>query len=72
MDAATETHVKLVDSLKEAQTSINNTILSNKPDLSSVTNEVMSLLQTQATKIDNQQAMLETLTTLVNGQGTQI
>jgi len=72
VDAATNVHVKLVDSLKEAQTSINNTILSNKPDLSSVTTEIRSPLQAQVTKIDNQQAKLETFTTLVNGQGTQI
>ena len=72
IEAAAEANVMLVDSLKEAQTSIHNTILSNKPDLSSVTNEMRSLLQTQATKIDNQQGKLDTLTTLVNGQGTQI
>ena len=48
IEAAAKSNVKLVDSLKEAQTSINNTILSNKPDLSSVTKEIRSLLQTQA------------------------
>ena len=61
-----------MDSLKEAQTSINNTILSNKPDLSSLTTEIRSLLQVQTTKIDEQEAKLATLTTLVNSQRTQI
>ena len=52
VDATTDAQVKLVDSLKEAQTSINNTIFSNKPDLSFVTNEIRSLFQAQATKIN--------------------
>ena len=52
VDAAAEAHGKLVDSLKEGQTSINNTILSNKPDLSSLTAEIRCLFQAQATKIN--------------------
>ena len=64
--------MKLVDSLKEAQTSINNTIISNKPDLSSFSNEIRSLIKSQEAKLDDHKAKLETLTTLVNGQGTQI
>jgi chromosome segregation ATPase len=68
--AAAEAHGKLVDSLKEAQTSINNTILSNKPDLSSLTAEIRSLFQAQETKIKEQDSKIATLTTLVNGQGT--
>ena len=72
MDVVAEAHGKLVDSLKEAQTSINNTILSNKPDLSSLTTEIRSLFQAQATKINEHEAKLATLTTLVNSQGTQI
>ena len=39
VDAAAEAHGKLVDSLKEAQTSINNTILPNKPNISSLTTD---------------------------------
>ena len=70
MDAAAEAHGKLVDSLKVAQTSISNTILSNKPDLSSLTAEIRSLFQAQETKIKEQDSKIATLTTLVNGQGT--
>ena len=70
VDAAAEAHGKLVHSLKEAQTSINNTILSNKPDLSSLTAEIRSLFQAQATKVNEQEAKIATLTTLVNSQGT--
>ena len=70
VDAAAEAHGKLVDSLKEAQTSINNTILST--DLSSLTTEIRSLFQAQATKIDEHEAKIATLTTLVNSQGTHV
>ena len=70
--ADAEAHGKLVDSLKEAQTSINNTILSNKPDLSSLTAEIRSLFRAQETKINEQESKIATLTTLVNGQGTLI
>jgi len=58
--------------VNEAKTSINNTILSYKPDLSSVTQEIRSLLKSQEDKIGAQKVRINTLTNLVNSQGTKI
>ena len=54
------------------KSTVRNTILSYKPDLSSVTHEVRSLIKAQDANIDAQHANIETLTTLVNNQGTRI
>ena len=61
--------------MNEAKTSnisvVHNTVLSYKPDFSSINHEVRSLMKTQDAKIDAQTAKIDTLTTLVNIQGTR-
>ena len=78
MDTVDDASVKLVENVNEAKTqdevlnTVHKTVLSYKPDLSSITHEVRSLIKTQDAKIDAQTARIDTLTTLVNSQGTRI
>ena len=76
MDTVAAAQVKLVNEVDAVKTSIisvvHNTVLSYKPDLSSISHEARSLIQAQDAKIEAQATKLVTLTTLVNGQGTRI
>ena len=53
VDTFADASVKVVDSVNAAKDSILTTLNSSKPDLTSITNEVRTLIQSQEAKIDN-------------------